>query len=269
MSPEKMFQVKHELHCRQHKECEDYNVWRQVHQASYKELLSQVIAQAVYVPITKTMLINGRKQVVHGVLQSSYPPCTGKASATGQHPYMCESCHSEYQYLKGLLRKRQNAKLVHGERAFSSGMRSGYLNKAELAEKEAHKVKAHMELQKAHSHTMKTINAERTTDYWVKELERSCSNNDEVKFMTDCLDLFRKGASEHYPVQVAVLKTVVGQLRQGRNHHYCNIIKKVAKLYKNWLGSTHYGVLQVILQLIVHGNFCVTVLTSYECISHM
>ena len=175
------------------------------------------------------------------MIQSVYPPCTGKASATGKHPYMCHICHSELTYLKGKLRKRQEAKLEIGQRTFAPGMRVGYLKKAELKEKVEEKERAHKELMLAH----RSVRLHRTKDAWIEELQQACSSDDQVKFLTDCLDLFREKDASKFPIQVAVMQNLVGQLRQGRNHHYCDMIKNVAKMCKNWLGGTNYGIIQV------------------------
>ena len=80
---------------------------------------------------------------------------------------------------------------------------------------------------------------------WSKALISSVANEDESRFITDCLDLFRQGVSQSNPLQVAVVQNLVGKLKSGHNHHYSDIIKRVATLYKNWLGETNYAVLSV------------------------
>ena len=242
MSVENVFNLKTEYHCKIHDDCKYFLNWKIMHPVMYKELLSIQVSQAVYLPITKTVSINGKQVAVQGVIQSAYPPCTGKATSTGSHPYMCDPCHQQLVYLKNLLGKRKKSKLNDDSRIFSPGMRTGYLKKNELTEKHVFKDQLHTQLKKAYRDDTKMVG---TSDTWLQKLEESCTNNDEVKFVKDCLELIEDGGSEKFPVQMAVLQNLVGKLRSGRNHHYCDLIKKVAKMEKNWMGATNYAVLKV------------------------
>ena len=46
--------------------------------------------------------------VIEGVIKSLDPPCVGKASSVGNHPYTCENCWKQGIYLVNLMKKGKN-----------------------------------------------------------------------------------------------------------------------------------------------------------------
>ena len=139
-------------------------------------------------------------------------------------------------YLKGVLRKRKDAKLQQSKRLFSPGMRNTYLNKTEVANKLCHERLQYTALQE------KMATLKQSEEQWIKELQSSWLNKNETKFIVDCVNLLK---SDQYPAQMAILKNLVSKLRQGRNHHFCGLIKEIAKMNKNFLRASNYAVLQV------------------------
>ena len=249
MSLRKLFAYQSDNVCLEHTECQIFESWIEKHPERYEKLKKTIIPQAMFVPEEKTVMLNGKEQRIHGCIKSSIPPCdnkpivTTKSKNNAYNQNVCKPCYIQWKYLKCLQRKRQYAALQCGSRLQTNGMRRSYLNKEELKES------AHLEniykIEKKHR-------VVRSENEWLTGLEECCRTGNQQKFIIDCLDLFKHQNPHTFEVQLAVLKSIVGQLRSGRNHHYSSIIKRVAKMSKNWLGSNNYSKIQVFFQ-----NYCV------------
>ena len=200
----------------------------------------------MYVPEAKTIVADSREFHVTGYIKSLIPECDNRPSVMARsHDKMyrqkiCNPCNSQLKYLKSLLHKRQSAALENGNRQKVNGMRKSYLTKEEL------KANEHIEkitLLEARS----LCQAPRSAKQFISDFEESCQTSNQKKFISDCLDLFKRRNADSFEVQMAVLSSVVGKLLRGRNHHYSRIIKRVAKMSKNWLGSSNYSKIQVII----------------------
>ena len=85
----------------------------------------------------------------------------------------------------------------------------------------------------------------RTVAQWHSTLIQSVESQDAKKFVMDSLDLFRQDVANENPIQLEVLKNLVAKLRSGRNHHFSNTIKQIAKTHRHWLGESNYNILKV------------------------
>ena len=132
---------------------------------------------------------------------------------------------------------------MDGKRLSAVGMRKSYLSKAEIQDLASRDQKESAVLR--HSLYIATA-AKRSSEAWIEELDESCTKNDEVQFIKDCIALFKQRDSDEFPVQMKVIQNLIGKLRRGRNQHYGELIKTISKMYKNCLGSSNYAVLQVI-----------------------
>ena len=121
-------------------------------------------------------------------------------------------------------------------------MKECNLTKSEKRQKEADKESHIAELQHE-NRVLKRLS--RSENDWSCLLSSSIQCEDEQKFLFDCLDLFKEGISSTHPVQVAVIKSIVGKLRGGRNYRFSALVKEFATLYRNFLGKTNYSTLTV------------------------
>ena len=217
-----------------------------MHPKQYHTLKETIIPQAVYFAEEKEIVVNSRNIRVNGCIKSSVPPCDGRASVTAstsdklQKQNLCKHCYIQYKYLQSLTRKRKHAALETGQRQNSNGMRRSYLTKQELNEKE------HLEKRARLEKPVMQSRMHRSEKEWLRDLEECCRTSNQQKFIIDCLDLFKHRDAQSFDVQMAVLHSVGGTLRNGRNHHYSSIIKRVARMSKNWLGANNYSKIQVL-----------------------
>lgn len=65
------------------------------------------------------------------------------------------------------------------------------------------------------------------------------------KLIVDLLYLFRQDIHQSNPVQLAVIRNLVGKLKGSVNHHYLPLMKTIGKLHKIRLGETNYDLLKV------------------------
>lgn len=53
----------------------------------------------------------------------------------------------------------------------------------------------------------------------------------------------KSGITKSNHMQIAILRNLVSKLKQGRNHHYVDILKDISGLFKNQLGPASYALL--------------------------
>ena len=248
MSLRKMFNyLRDETKCTEHEHCSIFEKWTKMHPDEFTKLKQKIIAQSAFIPEKKIIKHRGKEIRVNGVIKSLIPACDRRATVTARTSdslylqSLCNNCYTQLKYLKNLSKKRKHAALDPGERLSSNGMRRSYLSRPEL----------HAKLQ-----LEKQIIADKTafqkkpftglsSTEWLTQLEECCKSSNQKKFIIDCLELFKRTDSQAFQVQMDVLNSIIGTLRQGRNHHYSNIIKRVAKMSKNWLGASNYSKIQV------------------------
>jgi len=73
--------------------------------------------------------------------------------------------------------------------------------------------------------------------------------DEEQKVITDLMLLFEKNVSSTNPMQITVLRNLVGKLKSKNNHKFLDIVKDVGGMYKNKLGKMNYSLLKDIFVL--------------------
>ena len=79
---------------------------KNLHYLEYKELChkSNTSGRSVYVPGKSVVVIKSNSAVIDGGIKSLDPPCLGKASLVGNHPYTCGNCWKQRIDLINLLK---------------------------------------------------------------------------------------------------------------------------------------------------------------------
>lgn len=247
MAHSKVFEMKEEFHCNEHPECVQYSNWKRKHPEEDERLKRLNMAQAELVHINTEMHIDGKMAKVTEAIKSLHPPCEGTAASSskvGPFAYMCKHCKATHHYLQNLLLKKSKASLVVGERLFAKGMREDALTKTELQEKRHQQKQERFQLISTNKALQRTAGSP-GVDLWVQELTRASASDDMKLFIMDCMDLFRRPLNDGNSVQLEVIRNLVGKLRRGRNHHYCDLIKKIAKMHMNFLGQQNYNLMKV------------------------
>jgi len=245
MSMSTAFRHSPDLHCSSHSKCSSYDVWKLMHPDRLEKLKTRCSPQAEYIHQEADLSLNGKVMSVHGGIRSIHPPCTGTASSTGNHPFTCPNCQSHLSHLKDLIRKRQNSALRKEDGRLSArGMRNDYLTKGELQKK--------IQLDKNEVRILKGKTKEleqklQDAESWANELYQASS--DEDKFQVALEHLLKEDTLSQNPVQIDVIRNLVGKLKQGRNHHFDERTKQIGRMFQGWLGNSHYGVLQVRISL--------------------
>lgn len=246
MSIRKLFYFQRsKTECKDHESCYIFEDWIQRHPENYAQLKDTVVPQAMFFAEERVLKQDGKEIHVTGCIKSTVPPCNGYgkvSSRTSDSTFvqnMCEHCYTQFKYLKNLSRKRSRAALESGKRLRKSGMRYSYLTKPELKEKQIQEKRTAAEQALTHR-PMKRTSAE-----WLSELKNCCTTSNQKKFIVDCLDLFKHADAASFEIQMNVLTNIIGTLRNGRNHHYTDIVKKIARMSKNWLGTGNYSKIQV------------------------
>ena len=178
MSFKSLFDAHSELHCKEHPTCSDHNVWRVVHPDQYKILKTKPNHKAVFLPIKKNITIGGQSVNIDGAIQSVQPLCTGTAQMNGQHPFQCQSCYKQEQYLKNVMLKREKARLDIGVRIGKKGMRDDYLRSSELQFKKEMISSKSSALKKENHILKKQIKEVESNESLVNKLYSDCMNED-------------------------------------------------------------------------------------------
>ena len=77
-----------------HANCQNYLKWKYLHNQEFEELCqeSNASCKSLYVRAETNVIINGKSVLIGAGIKSLDPPCLGKASPFGPHPYTCDAC---------------------------------------------------------------------------------------------------------------------------------------------------------------------------------
>ena len=93
---------------------------------------SNASCKSIYVPGETNVIIYGKSVLIGAGIKSLDPPCLGRASPFGQHPYTCDACWNQRVDLKDVLNKRKKSRLIPGRsRLGVCGFRKSYASKSE------------------------------------------------------------------------------------------------------------------------------------------
>ena len=225
-----------------HKKCLTFKGWKEKHPEEAEELGTSRPARAIYVLLNREVTYKGQKLFVKGPIKSLDPPCTGKPSGLPLHPLTCQNCFKQQQYLMDLSKKRGQAvyDLSSENRIGKKGFRHDYALKTEMREKVA-------ELQSSNRKLGKVVSSLSLTKSktWEEMFQESCDEKYQEKLIVDLLHLFKEDIDQTNPVQVTIIRNLVGKLKRGVNHHYLPLMKTIGKMHKIRLGETNYDLMKV------------------------
>ena len=239
MKGKKLFALRTDLHCKDHKNCSDYNTWKEMHPDKNKELLKKEIGQASFQYLNDKIYKNGKWVQLTGGIRSDYPQCTGSAYSGGEYAYTCKNCQSLVKELRRLMKTTSQAKLEVGNREGKQGMRLGYLDASEKNEK------MHMDKRLNTDLAKENQNLKKELEGWNTKFEKSVLVDNESQFCKDLNRLLQSGKADENPLQMNILENLTSKLLRGKNHKYCDSIMKVARMQRNWLGESNYSLIQV------------------------
>ena len=225
-----------------HKKCSTFKNWKEKHPEEAEELGNSRPARAIYVLLNKEVTYKGQKFFIKGAIKSLDPPCTGKPSGLPRHPLTCQNCFKQQRYLMDLCKKREQAAYDSNteNRIGRKGFRHDYALKGEMREKMA-------ELQSSNKKLGKAVSTfpEKRSKSWEQVLQQSCNEKYQEKLIVDLLHLFKQDIDQTNPVQVTIIRNLVGKLKGGVNHHYLPLMKTIGKMHKIRLGETNYDLMKV------------------------
>ena len=67
---------------------------------------------------------------------------------------------------------------------------------------------------------------------WEEMLQESCEEKYQEKLTVDLLHLFKEDIDQTNPVQVTIMRNLVGKLRRGVNNHFVPLMKTIGKMRK-------------------------------------
>ena len=67
---------------------------------------------------------------------------------------------------------------------------------------------------------------------WEEMLQESCEEKYQEKLTVDLLHLFKEDIDQTNPVQVTIMRNLVGKLRRGVNNHFVLLMKTIGKMRK-------------------------------------
>ena len=103
------------------------------------------------------------------------------------------------------------------------GFRHDYALKNEIKEKLVEEQDSNWKLGKAV--TSLSVKKSKT---WEEMLQESC----EEKYQEKLTVLFKEDIDQTNPVQVTIMRNLVGKLRRGVNHHFVPLMKTIGKMHK-------------------------------------
>uniref|UniRef100_A0A7M5TTT6 Uncharacterized protein n=1 Tax=Clytia hemisphaerica TaxID=252671 RepID=A0A7M5TTT6_9CNID len=231
-----------------HAVCSKFDKWREKHPQDYNELNyeSKQSYRSVFVPGKSVIILNGKTLEIDGGIKSLDPPCLGTAFNVGPHPFTCINCYAQRVSFKDLISKRQNASLPTREsRIGQRGFRTSYATKEEMDEYNISIEKENKELKLQNKRLSRTLYSKKA---WQKILTQSYLDDDIKKMTIDLISLFEQ-RDKRESIQFALLKNLLLKMKSGVNHKFTLLIKNVACLYKNHLGTTNYSLLQSLFGL--------------------
>ena len=107
---------------------------------------------------------------------------------------------------------------------------------------------------------------------WEEMLQESCNEKYQEKLIVDLLYLFKQDIDQSNPVQLAVIRNLVGKLRGSVNHQYLPLMKTIGKPHKIRLGETNYDLLKVCCMCCDHIHYNMYMSSSsllYTCSSSL
>ena len=243
-----------------HTTCSTFKGWKDKHPREAEELAKSRPARAIYVLLNREVTYKGQKLFVKGAIKSIDPPCTGKPSGLPRHPLTCKNCFSQQQYLVDLSKKRDQSvyDASSENRIGKKGFRHDYALKNEIKEKV-------VELQDSNRKLGKTVSSlsAKKSKTWEEMLQESCEEKYQEKLIVDLLHLFKEDIDQTNPVQVTIIRNLVGKLRRGVNHHFVPLMKTIGKMHKIRLGETNYDLMKVCLKhgelILVPSTFTVNI----------
>ena len=212
-----------------HTKCSTFKGWKDKHPVEAEELAKSRLARTIYVLLNGDVTYKGQKLFVKGAIKSIDTPCTGKPSGLPRHPLTCKNCFSQQQYLMDLSKKRDQA-VYNGSsdnRIGRKGFRHDYALKNEIKEKLVELQDSNRKLGKAV--TSLSVKKSKT---WEEMLQESCEEKYQEKLTADLLHLFKEDIDQTNPVQVTIMRNLVGKLRRGVNNHFVPLMKTIGKMRK-------------------------------------
>ena len=114
--------------------CGNYTKWKFLHNQEFEELCQEKNAsyKSIYVQGETNIIINGKSVLIGVGIKSLDPPCLGKASPFGSHPYTYDACWNQRVDLKDVLNKRKKSRLIPSKsRLGVCGIRKSYASKSD------------------------------------------------------------------------------------------------------------------------------------------
>ena len=228
-----------------HRNCHVYNKWITLHVPEHQQICkeSKSSSRSVYIPGRSTVIMGGKSVEIGAGIKSLIPPCLGKASSVGSHPYTCNNCWEQKNSLIDVMNKRKKSKLMtSSSRIGVPGFRTSYATKKETEIDFTNLNKVNTVLQKENQSLRKMYFDKRS---WEEMLSEACESHNEEKLVIDLLSLMNQSKT----LQFQVLENLIGKMKSGPNHRYSKIIKDISSLHMNRLGQQNYSLLQDLVGL--------------------
>lgn len=203
--------------------------------------------KSVFIPVFKQVIINGKPVQINGAIKSLDPPCKGKASSHGEHPYTCTNCFRQLRDLKNTLQHQRPGSLdAKAKRLGLKGFNKKYARRGEMMnalEKESQRRKL------AETEVKELVRKTLSPRDWEECLHQACLNGEDQMLVINLVPLMKSGISARNLMQILILKNLVSKLQKGNNHRYVDPVKDVSGLFKNELGPSNYALLADIFGL--------------------
>ena len=180
--------------------------------------------------LNREVTYKGHKLFVKGAIKSIDPPCTGKPSGLPRHPLAGKNCFPQQQYLVDLSKKGDQAvyDASSENRIGRKGFRHDYALKNEIKAKTCRAAGFKPEAGK---------NSDQFVSEEVKKLGRNAPGKLRKKYqeklIVDLLHFLKEDIAQTNPVQVTIIRNLVGKLRRGVNHHFVPLMKPLERCTKS------------------------------------
>jgi len=175
-------------------------VWKELHKidaAALKEEANSCF-KSVYIPVSQTVIINGKSVQISGGIKSLQPPCKGEAMSYGEHPYTCDNCFSQLRELKNTLQHRILGCLDgKTNRLGLKGLNRRYARKGEMMnalEVETQKRKM------AEANVKQLVRRTLTPTDWEESLHQACLSGEDQMLAINLVRLLKSGISARNPM---------------------------------------------------------------------
>lgn len=118
-----------------HKRCYRYEDWRKQHPGEQRILVEEAskCPKSVYIPLKKTVRVQGKDITVTGGNKSLDPPCLDEVMAHGKHPFTCSNCARQDRDLKNTLQHQHIGSLKDTKNRIGlSSFNKRYTRKGEI-----------------------------------------------------------------------------------------------------------------------------------------